>query len=98
MVAISSLTSKGQVVIPKQIRDQFGLKTRDRLQFSVDNGEIVARPIGTVEQFMGKFPGKSLSREEMKTLIAKRYAKKNMLGKSLDSDYLAKDRPKNDCD
>ncbi|MDP2670872.1 MAG: AbrB/MazE/SpoVT family DNA-binding domain-containing protein [bacterium] len=78
MSKVSSLTSKGQIVIPKPIRDQFGLRTRDRLQFSVDNGRIVAEPIGTVEHFMGKFPGKSLSKSEMKTLISKRYLAKHL--------------------
>ncbi|MDO8650501.1 MAG: AbrB/MazE/SpoVT family DNA-binding domain-containing protein [Candidatus Berkelbacteria bacterium] len=77
MSKVSSLTSKGQIVIPKQIRDQFGLRTRDRLQFSVDNGVIIAKPISTVEQFLGRFSGKSLSRGEMKTLIAKHYLAKH---------------------
>lgn len=78
MFKVSSLTSKGQIVIPKPIRDQLGLKTRDRLQFSVGNGEITAKPIGRVEQFMGKFPGKSLSKSDMKTLVAKRYLAKHL--------------------
>jgi antitoxin PrlF len=36
-MAISTLTSKGQVTIPKKIRTQLGLKPGDRLNFQLDD-------------------------------------------------------------
>ena len=40
----STLTSKGQVTIPKQIRNRLHLKAGDRLLFTVDDkGDITAR-------------------------------------------------------
>ena len=41
----TTLTSKGQATIPKQIRDRLGLKAGSRLIFGVNKeGEIVLRP------------------------------------------------------
>ena len=43
-VTTSKLTSKGQTTIPKDIRDQVGLQSGDRMHFSVlSNGTIVIR-------------------------------------------------------
>lgn len=42
----TSLTSKGQVTIPKHIRDQLGLGTGTQIDFAVDTaGHVVLRPI-----------------------------------------------------
>ncbi len=42
---ISTLTSKGQVTIPKEIRSRMGLKTGDRLDFRIDDrGRITVQP------------------------------------------------------
>lgn len=42
---MSTLTSKGQTVIPKSIRDQMGLKPGDMIDFVVtDVGDVLLRP------------------------------------------------------
>jgi antitoxin PrlF len=42
---ISTVTAKGQITIPKAIRERLGLSAGDTLEFSVDDdGRIVARP------------------------------------------------------
>lgn len=38
------LGEKGQIVIPKDIREYFGLKRGSRLLFEVKNDEIIIRP------------------------------------------------------
>ncbi len=44
-MAISTLTTKGQVTIPKEIRTRLGLKPGDRLDFQLDeDGQIKVRP------------------------------------------------------
>jgi len=44
-VAAATLTSKGQVTIPKEIREALGLKTGDRLVFQlVAEGVVEIRP------------------------------------------------------
>ncbi len=41
----STLTSKGQVTIPKTVRDELGLREGDRVAFRVlDDGTVVVEP------------------------------------------------------
>jgi AbrB family looped-hinge helix DNA binding protein len=43
-----TVTSKGQITIPKEIRDQMGLKPGDRVDFIKDRaGRILLKPINT---------------------------------------------------
>ncbi|MBF0445348.1 MAG: AbrB/MazE/SpoVT family DNA-binding domain-containing protein [Magnetococcales bacterium] len=43
---IATLTSKGQVTIPKSIREQFNFQPGDRLEFIVEDGEcMVVQPV-----------------------------------------------------
>jgi AbrB family looped-hinge helix DNA binding protein len=44
----STLTSKGQITIPKQVRDEMGLKPGDRVDFVRDRaGRTILQPIAT---------------------------------------------------
>ncbi len=44
-MATSTLTSKGQTTIPKEIRERLNLKPGDRIDFVVeDDGRVVLRP------------------------------------------------------
>jgi antitoxin PrlF len=45
LMPTATLTSKGQMVIPKAIRDRLGLHPGDVLDFVVqDNGDVLIRP------------------------------------------------------
>ena len=45
---VATLTSKGQLVIPKDIREYLHLQPGDRLDFIIrDDGEVVLRPVVT---------------------------------------------------
>lgn len=39
----SAVSEKGQITIPKKLRDSLGLRPGTRLQFEERNGELVAR-------------------------------------------------------
>lgn len=44
-MATGTLTSKGQITIPKEIRDQLGVAAGDRIEFSLeDDGTVSMRP------------------------------------------------------
>jgi antitoxin PrlF len=71
----ASLTSKGQVTVPKAIRDHLKVKTGDRLDFVIDGDQILLRP-GTrdIRSLRGMLhrPGrKALSVEKMDAAIAR---------------------------
>lgn len=44
MGAFTTMTSKGQLTVPKEIRDELSLKPGTRLYLTVRNGELVAFP------------------------------------------------------
>jgi AbrB family looped-hinge helix DNA binding protein len=44
MKATATLTSKGQITIPKIVRRLLGLETGDALEFEMQNGAIQVRP------------------------------------------------------
>lgn len=43
-MASSTLTSKGQMTLPKEIRDRLALKPGDRLEVTVENSRIILTP------------------------------------------------------
>ena len=75
-MATSTVTSKGQTTIPKEIRDRLNLHPGDRVEFVVDeDGRVVVLP-ATVDaaELAGllKPPGRAVSVEEMNLVIRKR--------------------------
>lgn len=40
----TTMTQKGQVTVPAEIRAHLGLKPRDRVRFEVDGAEVKIRP------------------------------------------------------
>ncbi len=52
----STLTSKGQVTIPKKIRDAMGLAPGSSVEFGVNNGEVVIRKSGGKRSTQPKRP------------------------------------------
>jgi antitoxin PrlF len=77
----STLTSKGQVTVPKAIRDRLGLTEGDVLEFSVANDgriEIRRRENGAsvCGVLRGYAPKEPVSTEEMRRAVLRRAAAK----------------------
>jgi AbrB family looped-hinge helix DNA binding protein len=60
----STISSKGQVTVPQEIRHRLGLRTGDRVEFVVEENRTVIRPAraegNPFEKFigiLGPFPG-----------------------------------------
>ncbi len=43
----STLTSKGQITLPRALRERLGVKQGDRVDFSVEGARVVLRPAAT---------------------------------------------------
>jgi antitoxin PrlF len=82
-MSASTLTSKGQVTIPKEVRERLGLKEGDRLVFRFDNeGNLLVRP--EARSPLGRLPGllhhlageRPVTVEEMNEAVKRRAAKR----------------------
>lgn len=76
----ATLTSKGQITIPKAVRDSLKLHVGDRLEFLVDpDGSVrivpATRPVTELKALLSR-PRRALSLEEIDTVIAERGARK----------------------
>jgi len=69
----ATLTSKGQVTIPKAVRDALHLRTGDRLDFILEaDGTVRVLPVkGSVKALKGILlkPARAVSLEEMEQAI-----------------------------
>jgi len=72
-MSTATLTSKGQITIPIDIRSQLGLGTGDRVNFIIEeSGKVVFVPVkSSVKTLRGiiKKPENKVSVEEMKNAI-----------------------------
>jgi len=76
-VAVSTLTSKGQITIPVQVRNALGVDAGDRVEFvEIEKGQFaIVAATRSVRELKGLFRGKRskpVSIEEMNTAIARR--------------------------
>ena len=65
MRRVTTLTSKGQVTIPKAIRDELGLKPHDSIRFTLENRHVrLCKAYLSLEQLAGSFPPLGMEIEE----------------------------------
>jgi len=73
----STLTSKGQMVIPKTIRDRLKLEPGDRLDFIIqEDGDVLIRPVSedvqTLKGLLHRPGRRAVSVEKMNQVIRER--------------------------
>lgn len=84
-----TISSKGQIAIPKEVRDTLHIKEGDQLTFSVEDGKIVLEPVINVPRSQAWFWDKEVqdkvqkSEENFKTGKFKRYESVDKLIKDL---------------
>ena len=84
VVAVSTITSKGQTTIPKSVRERLHLKTGDRVEFVArDDGTALMVPATmTLEQLKASMPAASklLNLEEIDTAVRRHAALRSRSG------------------
>jgi len=79
-MSTATLTSKGQVTIPAEVRQRMGLDSGDRIEFvELENGGYAIKPaIDDVRSLKGllRKPAKPVSVEDMNAAIRARGAKR----------------------
>jgi len=53
---IGTVTTKGQVTIPKAIRDLLGIQPNDKVDFKMESGRVVIKPVKTLRDLRGSVP------------------------------------------
>ena len=77
MNGISTITKRGQVVVPQPIRELFDLKPSDKLYFKVENNKIVVRPIFSIDEALGVIKTKKkVGKKELKEAVVGQIIKK----------------------
>ncbi|HLZ68863.1 MAG TPA: AbrB/MazE/SpoVT family DNA-binding domain-containing protein [Dehalococcoidia bacterium] len=77
-MSTATITSKGQVTIPKEIREALGLRKGDQLVFYVEDGKAIAHPVRhrDVRELAGiiksdrPWPGMAAVREQYRREVA----------------------------
>lgn len=68
----STVSSKGQVTIPQEVRERLGLRAGDRVEFVTEGDRVVLQPsrpgINTFRQYIGAFPAFK-TREEINAWV-----------------------------
>jgi AbrB family looped-hinge helix DNA binding protein len=54
---------KGQVVIPKELRDELGIEAGDEVSFWLHDDHVAVRPAGRGRPLRGRFQGSALTDE-----------------------------------
>ena len=59
---LTRLSSKGQLVIPKEVRQALGLRQGSQLHIELGDGKIILEPVGAsaIEALYGKYAGSDL--------------------------------------
>lgn len=73
MASSSTISSKGQVTVPLEIRKRLGLKEGDRVEFVVEGDRTLIRPARSIpnpfEQFVGLFDAFPRGKDEINAWV-----------------------------
>ena len=84
MGSLAKITTKGQITLPKDVRDRHGLKPGDRVEFVEEDGKTWVKPrnIRAVDLIgvLGPPPNGPKTLEEIEEGIAEAWAENGMRG------------------
>lgn len=71
MQNVTSLTSKGQVTIPKAIRDELGLRPFDKIRFTIEGREVkIEKAYPSLREIAGSIPPSDVPMDEWDEIVA----------------------------
>lgn len=74
MVYTATVTQKGQITLPKELRDKLGIRKYEKVKFDLKKDHLKITPVGDFLSFAGKFPiTKGSSVLEARDAFEKRY-------------------------
>ncbi len=68
-MATTKITDKGRVTIPKEIRDEFHLRSGDKVEFAVEGGKIVLKKIRSNDKLMESCGAVQVTTEEYDRMV-----------------------------
>lgn len=72
MQYVTTISQKGQIVVPKDIRDKLNLKPSDSLKVTLGGKKIIVEPISPIEEFVGMFSVKKpITKKDIKDAYKK---------------------------
>jgi AbrB family looped-hinge helix DNA binding protein len=80
MSHVSTLTSKGQTTIPKEIREALGLRQGDQIEFTLESDGVVrlqpiVKDIRALRGCLARYVQAPVTVEAMKEAVKKRFTK-----------------------
>ncbi len=70
-MALSTVSSKGQITLPAKIRASLGINSKDKIQIIMRDNEIVLKPLKSFRDLRGSIPfKKGDSRKKMAEAVA----------------------------
>jgi antitoxin PrlF len=79
---LSTVTTKGQVTIPKPIRDALGIGPNDRIAFIQEGERVFLQPLRTLKNFRGVVKAKGPGTISEERSLAKKAVAERVTGKS----------------
>jgi bifunctional DNA-binding transcriptional regulator/antitoxin component of YhaV-PrlF toxin-antitoxin module len=73
-MVVTSISSKGQVTLPVQLRRQAGLELKDRILIEVQDGQLIIRKAGDImglKGFLGKGAGSKAEQKKMQQFVSR---------------------------
>lgn len=71
-MSLATVSSKGQITLPAKVRQELGIRSRDKVQFFVRGNEIVIKPLRSFRQLRGSLsPRKGDQRKAMRDAVAR---------------------------
>ena len=71
-MSFATVSTKGQITLPAEIRSRFGIRSKDKVRLYVRNDEIVIQPLRSFRELRGSLaPRKGDPRKRMEDAAAR---------------------------